>query len=245
MVPTSGTYQISTSSDDGVRLWLDGKRIINDWGDHSAKTNSERIKLSAGKKYPIKMEYYENRGLAVAKLMWKQGRDKLQIIPQSQLTPLSQADYDSMAYNDVESQGTGLTGQYFSGTKFNRNKLTRLDPTVNFNWASGSPSKLLPADGFSVRWQGQIVVPRSDTYTFYTSSDDGVRLWVDHRQLINNWHDHAATTDRGSIRLAAGQRYDIKMEFYENRGLAVAQLFWSSSSTRKQVIPTTQLYPTK
>src|SRR6185503_2382283 len=77
--------------------------------------------------------------------------------------------------------GTGLQGEYYQSTgvgNFTTLKLTRIDPTVNFGWVSGSPDPSLAADLFAVRWTG-IVQPRlSDTYYFYTTSDDGVRLWV-------------------------------------------------------------------
>ena len=75
------------------------------------------------------------------------------------------------------------------------------------------------------------------TYTFYTQSDDGVRLWVNGQQIINNWTDHAPTENSGTIALTAGQRYDIRMEFYENGGGAVARLLWSSASVPKAVVP--------
>jgi hypothetical protein len=83
----------------------------------------------------------------------------------------------------------------------------------------------------------------SQTYTFYTTSDDGVRLWVNGVQVINNWTDHGPTENSGTISLAANQKYNITMEFYENGGGAVAKLSWSSASQPKQIIPQGQLFP--
>jgi len=71
----------------------------------------------------------------------------------------------------------------------------------------------------------------------YTSSDDGVRLWVDGQALVDNWTDHANTEDKGTIDLAAGNTYSFVMEYYESGGGAVAQLRWSSPHTPKQIIP--------
>ncbi|MBV8880182.1 MAG: hypothetical protein JO332_09480, partial [Planctomycetaceae bacterium] len=71
----------------------------------------------------------------------------------------------------------------------------------------------------------------------------GIRLWVNGVQVINNWTDHPPTENSGAIGLTAGQKVDLKMEFYENGGGAVAKLLWSGPSTGKQVIPTSQLYP--
>ena len=83
----------------------------------------------------------------------------------------------------------------------------------------------------------------SETYTFYTVSDDGVRLTINGQVVIDNLTDHAPTEDSGTITLVAGQRYDIQMEFYENAIVAVAQLLWSSASQEKQVIPQNRLFP--
>jgi hypothetical protein len=140
------------------------------------------------------------------------------------------------------SNGTGLEGAYYSGTNFQTLVTSRVDPTVDFTWA-GSPATGVPADGFSVRWSGQILPQYSQTYTFTTNSDDGIRVWVNDVEIIDNWTDHAATTNRGSIALTAGTKVDIKVEYYQNTGAAVADLSWSSTSQPEQIIPKTQLFP--
>ncbi len=117
------------------------------------------------------------------------------------------------------------------------------DPTVDFTWGAGSPAGTLGVDTFSARWTGQIEAPFTGTYTFYTQSDDGVRLWVNGVQLVNHWNNHATYEDRGTITLTAGQRYPIKMEYYENAGSATARLLWSHASITKAVVPASRLYP--
>ncbi len=142
-----------------------------------------------------------------------------------------------------EPQAAGLTGEYFDDPDFTNRTLTRTDAGVDFDWGEGSPDPSLEADTFSVRWTGQVQPRHSEDYTFYTTSDDGVRLWVNGEPLIDNWTDHGATEDSGTITLAAGQKYDIVMEFYENGGDALARLSWSSPSQEKEIIPQSQLYP--
>ncbi|HEY5911734.1 MAG TPA: PA14 domain-containing protein [Verrucomicrobiae bacterium] len=138
--------------------------------------------------------------------------------------------------------GTGLQGDYYDNIDFTGTLLRRTDPVVNFNWDSGSPDPSIGADTFSVRWTGKVQPRYTGTFTFYTTSDDGIRLWVNNQIVINNWTDHAPTENAGSIALQAGRFYDIKMEFYENGGGAVAQLSWSGPNVPKEIIPTTQLY---
>jgi hypothetical protein len=139
--------------------------------------------------------------------------------------------------------GTGLKGQYYNNIDFTALKKTRTDATVNFDWANGSPVAGMGADTFSVRWTGEVQAQFNETYTFYTVTDDGVRLWVNGQLIIDKWFDQGATEWSGTIVLAAGQRYAIQMDYYENAGGASARLLWSSPSQTKQVVPQTQLYP--
>ena len=137
---------------------------------------------------------------------------------------------------------TGLKAQYYDGGAFNTLVTTRTDPTVNFNWGNGSPMASVGPEWFSVRWTGKVVPAYSETYTFKTTTDDGVRLWVNGQQLINKWTIQNGTWS-GSIALQAGQQYDIKMEYYENAGGALAKLEWQSPSRSLQVIPQASLIP--
>ena len=139
--------------------------------------------------------------------------------------------------------GTGLSATYFNNMDFTGTTVSRTDPTVDFNWSSGSPAAAIGADTFSARWTGQVEAPFSGTYTFYTVSDDGVRLWVNGVQVINQWTDHAPTEHSGTIALTAGQRYAIRMEHYENGGGATARLLWSHVSIAKAIVPAARLYP--
>ena len=99
------------------------------------------------------------------------------------------------------------------------------------------------ADTFSVRWTGQVQPRLTGTYSFYTYSDDGVRLWINGQLLVDNWTDHGPTENAAQIALVAGQLYDVRMEFYENGGGAVAMLSWSATGLSKELIPASQLFP--
>ena len=133
-------------------------------------------------------------------------------------------------------------GLYYNNTDFSGRALSRLDGTVNLDWAGGSPAGSIGADTFSVRWTGQVEPRYSQTYTFYTTTDDGVRLWVNGVLLVDYWAGQAATERSGTIALTAGQKYSIRLDYYENTGNAVAKLMWSSASQVKQIIPQSQLY---
>ncbi|HVF18483.1 MAG TPA: PA14 domain-containing protein, partial [Steroidobacteraceae bacterium] len=141
------------------------------------------------------------------------------------------------------SPAGGLTGRYFGNTTLSGAPVLIRNEAVNFNWGSGSPGTGVGSDYFSVRWTGDVVPTTTGNYRFRTSSDDGVRLWVNGVQVINNWTLHSATDNTsGTIRLNANTRYSIRMEYYEQGGNSVAKLQWLRPGTLAyQVIPATQL----
>jgi hypothetical protein len=132
--------------------------------------------------------------------------------------------------------GGGVRADYFKGRNLLNLALTRVDPQINFIW-DGAPDEAVGEDNFSVRWTGEVEAAFTETYTFYTNSNDGVRLWVDGQQLVDNWTDHENTENSGNIDLVAGQTYSVVMEYYDNEGVGVAELRWSSPRTPKDFVP--------
>ncbi len=147
--------------------------------------------------------------------------------------------------------GTGLQGNYYNflpsqapeSAFMTEPVLTRLDSVVNFNWVFGGPASQVGNDYFAVRWLGHVMPPLSGVYTFFTNTDDGVRLWVNDQLLIDRWVPQAELELSGTIALEAGKKYPIRMEFFELGGHALAQLRWSHPQLPKAIIPTSQLYP--
>jgi hypothetical protein len=138
--------------------------------------------------------------------------------------------------------GNGLFADYFNNTTLSGSPtVSRIDPTIDFTWQNGGPGGGIANDGFSVRWYGQVQALETETYTFETQTNDGVRLWVDGTLLIDHWVDQAAiwTAD---IPLNRGEKYNIEMRFYENSGEAQAVLRWSSPNTAYGAIPMNQLF---
>jgi glucose/arabinose dehydrogenase len=157
-------------------------------------------------------------------------------------TPSANTTYTA-TFRSTGGATNGLLATYFDGVSFTGASLTRVDPTVNFAWGSGSPAGSIGADTFSVRWTGSVEPQFTQVYRFFTQSDDGVRVWVNGRQLVNNWTDHSLTENSGSIALTAGQRYDIRVDYYERTGGATIRLLWSGASTPKAIIPSARLFP--
>jgi beta-glucosidase len=136
--------------------------------------------------------------------------------------------------------GPGLKGEYFRGRELEGAPvLTRVDPRVDFRWDRFSPTSDLVArgefpaeralanDDFSVRWTGQIAPPVSGRYELTVTGDDGFRLDLDGRRVIDEW----TTTPRARARsvaldLEAGRRYDVHLEYFESLRDAEIRLAW-------------------
>lgn len=229
--PATGKYRFQTYADRGVQFWLNDKLLIKNWSNRGPRTKaSTSIMLFAGLKYDIKVEFVEYRGGTV-QLLWRPPSQRnYSLIPQQQFfTP--------------PTTGNGLRATYYNSTNFRGSSVTRIDSGVDFDWGLGSPISGIAAETFSVRWTGQILATESGTYTFRTNSDDRVRLWVNGRLVIDNWKNHAATFDTGSITLEAGQRYDIKLEYEDSKGAARMQLSWMTPSQSSFVsVPQANLF---
>jgi mannan endo-1,4-beta-mannosidase len=131
----------------------------------------------------------------------------------------------------------GLLGSYYRGIKFaDAPALTRVDKEINFEWRKG-PSKDIGHDNFCVRWEGLIKITKPGHYTFATITDDGARLWINGKQLIDEWKIQGATRHHGEIDLTEGQ-YEIKLEYYQAFGEASCRLHWAlQGGFKEEIIP--------
>ena len=155
----------------------------------------------------------------------------------------AQALERSFEVSHPSAGGTGLTASYYDNINFTNLALERTDPVIDFDWGSFSPDPSMDVNTFSIVWEGEVEPIYSQNYTFITTTDDGLRLWVNGQQIIDQWIEQSATPHAGSINLTAGQRVAIRMEYYENEGGASAILEWQSASQNREVIPQTHLFP--
>jgi hypothetical protein len=193
----AGTWRFTTTSDDGMRLYVDGSLLVDAWYDHPPLVVSADRALTAGH-HLVVVEFYENMGGAVARVSW------------AAVTPIN-----------------NWRGAYFNNKTLSGSPtLVRDDAQINFEWGSGSPVPgTISADGFSVRWKRTLDLPAGN-YRFSMTVDDGGRLWVNEHLLIDAWKDQAPHTYTGEIYLPGGG-IPVKMEYYENTGGATAKLSWA------------------
>jgi YVTN family beta-propeller protein len=158
---------------------------------------------------------------------------------------LAEIGSDEASAPSPAGTGTGLTASYFNNIALTGTPVLTRNEAVDFGWGSGSPATgVVNINNFSARWNGTFYAATTGSYRFQTVSDDGVRLWVNGVQVINNWSDHAATTNTSAdVVLTAGRFYTIRMEYYEKGGQAVARLRWRQPGQTSYVaIPRSSLF---
>jgi beta-glucosidase len=127
-----------------------------------------------------------------------------------------------------DKKQNGLFAEYFNNmTLTGKPALTRTVESIDFSWSEKSPDPEVNVNNFSVRFSGYLVPDKSTYCTLYSYSDDGIRVWVDDKTIINNWTDHGALYDTYELKLEKGKAYKLVVEFYQHAGDAVLQLGWS------------------
>ncbi|MFB6342742.1 glycoside hydrolase family 76 protein [Saccharicrinis sp. FJH62] len=148
-------------------------------------------------------------------------------------------------FTEAEETGSanGLLGSYYNGMTFNTPTLEQIDSVINFDWGTLSPVPGISKDYYSIRWTGQIEPRFTDAYTFYITSDNGRRLWINDQLIIDKWISDWDITYSGNIALEAGKKYSIKLEYFEEVGGANIKLEWESKTQQvREVIPASQLF---
>jgi alpha-L-fucosidase len=128
--------------------------------------------------------------------------------------------------------------------------LERVDPKIDFDWVRNTPGAPIKEDDFNVTWTGYIQTEFTESHTFEAEADDGIRVWVNDRLILDQWGDGTEplevsplTPADGSIRLAAGRKYPIRVEYREGRQNASVHLYWRSPSrAEREIIPTSALF---
>jgi beta-glucosidase len=133
----------------------------------------------------------------------------------------------SALFSPDDREKHGLKGEYFDNKDLQgKPVVTRTDEQLNFDWYTNAPAPQLPTDNFSARWTGYFVPPSSGTYQLGARADDGVRVFIDDRPLVENWHDGSAKTLTKAVELEAGRAYKLRVEYYERYASALAKLVW-------------------
>ena len=139
-------------------------------------------------------------------------------------TPSIDAIVEKTEFVTAPGGKPGLRGEYFANADFKGEPvLTRTDERIDFRWGAGSFMEGAPVDHFAVRWTGYFVPKNEDDYRFYTSADDGVRLFIDNELAIDDWKPHAETLNTFTKHLQGGKAYKLRLDYFEDIGTATVR----------------------
>lgn len=127
---------------------------------------------------------------------------------------------------------SGLQGEYFNGKQFEEKIVTRTDPQINFAWFNKAPAPGVDPHVFSVRWTGFLQTPESGTYRFRAFVDDGIRVYVNGKLVIDAWSLHDTGRFVGEIYLDAGRKYPLKVEYFNAMFEGEIKLQWQLPSEK-------------
>jgi hypothetical protein len=206
-----------------------------------AETASAPVALEAGKRYPLKLTYFDWTGSARVRLSWSGPGVAKSVVPKSRLY----AKGFTRAHAASLTAGSGLLGTYYKDGEFGGSTHSRIDPTIDFNWSGSDPLPGFSRSNLSVRWSGQILAGHSEEYTFHLLADQRAQLWLDEKLILDRGEPSWLSETKGGVPLVAGERYDLRLQVQSRSGNAVARLMWSSASVAKTNVPTTHLFPSQ
>ncbi|GAB4455243.1 MAG: hypothetical protein Kow00120_24840 [Anaerolineae bacterium] len=196
--PTSGTYEFGARTDDGVRVWVDGALIIDEWEPRQGQWALGQIFLNAGV-HSLRVLYYEAEGGAQAHLGWR-----------------------------LAAQESAWLADFYANTDLSGNPvLSREDDRIAFDWGTGSPDPAVPADRFSARWRRSAFF-YAGVYRFHAVSDDGVRVYIDGNPIIDAWTPQDRVPRDTVITLNEDRVYRLTVEYFEQGGGASIDVWWEA-----------------
>ncbi len=127
-----------------------------------------------------------------------------------------------------------LKGEYFTNMKLEGTpSFVRVDSVIDFDWGESPPQKGFKREEYSVRWTGKIAAPAAvKNVSIDAATDDGVRVFIDGKKVIDDWRDRSPETDNYVMDMEAGKTYDIRIEYYQNGGGASARLSWTAENVK-------------
>ncbi len=217
VAPRTGAYKFYVGADQSVALSINGVSVLTG----SAGGASAPVTLTAGVQTSIELDYLHTQPTtapAHLRLYWSGSGFTPHIVPRSALFPAS-----------ISLPSEPLVGSFYSGTNFNKLQMVEADSTIHFKETDAVPDIRFPQGSpFSVRWTGTFTPTVTGVYKLLTNTDDGVRLYIDGKLLINRWYDQVGSdTHVAKITLTAGQSYSLRMDYYANSELpSTADLRW-------------------
>ncbi len=249
-----GYYRFTVLADDGVRLWIDGRLELDEWHDSTLAEYTVDRYLGQGQ-HPLRLEFYENSGGALIRLSWEQAPTPTATAsstpsstptrtptptftptrtptPTSSYTPTPTAT-STPTFTPTPESAEPLLPKLWNATYFANPDLeepaalAQIDASLSFDWEDGSPGEGIPADGFSARWIGDVLLS-AGTYSYTLTVDDGSRVWVDGQLVVDQWHESGGVVYYFDVVLSGGT-HTFVVEYMEVTGNAYISITGTAS----------------
>ena len=252
-INTSGTYTFYTDSDDGSRLFIDGKQIVNNDGLHASRERSGSVNLSPGR-HAIEVRFFERSRNQILKVQYAGPGVSKQSIPDKVLFPDESTSTPPPPQNDPTPEPkpkpsnpaptagkNGLRYQYYEGRwsalpNFSSMQVIKSGTLGNFGLSPARTDRY-----FGFLFSGYIKVAQGGSYTFYTTSDDGSKLYINGKQIVDNDKVHPARERSGKVTLSSGY-HKIEVRYFENAYGEELTVRYQGPGVSKQAIPASVLF---
>ena len=223
-------YRFRLIKNDGARVWYDGRLIFDLWNDDDdGRTYFVEVPVTAGM-HTFRVEYREEDQDARVRFWW----DRKGALPTATPTPTPT--------NQTPEEFSGWRGEYFNNRDLEGEPvLVRDDADIDFNWEGNSPGPGVNADHFSVRWE-RVITFDGGFYRFTARRNDGVRVLIDDRSVIEEYYDSGDRTFTADMQVLPGDR-TIRVEFVDFTAHARVHVSWERLATPTPT-PTPTFTPT-
>lgn len=245
----SGNYTFKTYSDDGVRVFIDGDSVINNWGHLSLafSVSDTPVYLEAGTYYPITVEYQQLPLYAGVFLFWQSDSVPMSLIPEANYFVLEET-YNSYSttqyYNTLDRSGEGFQSVFYEVDQNGNISSTPGNETVGqvyYEWGGEAPTGI-STDSFYGEISGYLEAKFTEDVTLVFSVDDSIRVWLNDTQVINEWGWNSREDFTHTFSATAGQRYKIDIEYME-RGLGATLIMgWRGLALGAETVPIEYMY---
>lgn len=224
------TYKFITRTDDGVKLWINGKLLIDKWYDMGTSEFSAELALMSGKEYSIKMEYYDKGGDAYAELSWQSNSTMRSVIKEVGNIDLG------YSYENPYGLESDWTSAYFKGKDFKDQIFTRKESSLSFTSDKDPFAPGIPNENFCAKFTSSLKVPKSGVYTFYTTSDDGIRFKINGNAIIDQWKWMGATEFSEKLDLKEGEEISIEVDYFQGGGGKFLKVEWQAPNKAREIL---------
>ena len=233
--PVTGDYSFTLLANDGGKLKV-GSMEIGEMTALDGFRRKGKVTLQKGKRYPFVLEHFDNYGEASARVLWRGPGFQEGVIPTSQLYPAAERAPKGL------KGAHGLLGCYYQNRFFYGDAVLAIDAKMDF--APVTPPEKFSDKNYSVRWTGQFVPPHTEEYTFKVKTDEGVRLWVGGKLIINALSNRTEQTFTGAVSLERGTRFNVRLESVHRAGQGKLKATWASKTKPESVLGGEGVFPT-